>query len=142
MLMKYMKMPIKQNGILFPLEGIVNGHHRKDEKRKMQIINQLSEGVPLIVTDPQLTPEPKMQYTVGDLITGYGVSEAILHYYNIYGGDVKGKRVIIQGWGNVAGAGAYYLAQAGAIIVGIIDKLGGVIKTEGFSFQEIKSLIE
>ena len=24
----------KQNGILFPLEGIVNGHHRKDEKRE------------------------------------------------------------------------------------------------------------
>ena len=58
----------------------------------MKIINQLSEGVPLIVTDPQLTPEPKMLYTVGDLITGYGVSEAILHYYNIYGGDVKEKK--------------------------------------------------
>ena len=70
-------MPIcKQNGILFPLEGIVNGHHRKDEKGKMKIINQLSEGVPLIVTDPQLTPEPTGKYTVGDLITGYGVSEA------------------------------------------------------------------
>ena len=135
-------MPIcKQNGILFPLEGIVNGHHKKDEKRKMQIINQLSEGVPLIVTDPQLTPEPTGNYSVGDLITGYGVSEAILHYYNIYGGDVKGKRVIIQGWGNVAGAGAYYLAQAGAVVVGIIDKLGGLIKPEGFSFQEIKSLL-
>ena len=51
--------------------------------------------------------------------------KAILHYYNIYGGEVKGKRVIIQGWGNVAGAAAYYLAQAGAIIVGIIDKNGG-----------------
>ena len=131
----------KKNGILFPLEGIVNGHHRKDGAEKRKIINQLSEGVPLIVTDPQLTPEPKMQYTVGDLITGYGVSEAILHYYNIYGGDVKGKRVIIQGWGNVAGAGAYYLAQAGAIVVGIIDKFGGVIKSEGYSFQEIKSLL-
>ena len=135
-------MPIcKQNGILFPLEGIVSGHHRKDEEGKMKIINQLAEGVPLIVTDPQLTPDPRGKYTVGDLITGYGVSEAVLHYYNIYGGNVKGKRVLIQGWGNVAGAGAYYLAQAGAVIVGIIDKVGGVIKSEGFSFQEIKSLL-
>ena len=61
---------------MFPLEGIVNGHHRKDEQGKMKIINQLSIGVPLIVKDPQLTPEPKGNYSVGDLITGYGVSEA------------------------------------------------------------------
>ena len=65
-----------------------------------------------------------------------------MHYYNIYGGFIKGKRVIIQGWGNVAGSAAYYLAQAGAIIVGIIDKHGGVIKENGYSFDELKSLLE
>ena len=135
-------MPIcKQNGILFPLEGIVNGHHKKDKSGKMKIIHQLSEGVPLIVTDSKLTPDHKLKYSVGDLITGYGVSEAILHYYNIWGGEISGKRVIIQGWGNVAGAAAYYLSQSGAIIVGIIDKSGGLINHEGFSFDEIKSLL-
>ena len=136
-------MPIcEENGILFPLEGVVRGYHKKDEKGTMQIINQLSEGVPLIVKDKDLTPDINRNYSVGDLITGYGVSEAILHYYNIYGGQVKGKRVIIQGWGNVAGAAAYYLAQAGAIIVGIIDKIGGIINTDGYSFEEIKYLLE
>jgi glutamate dehydrogenase/leucine dehydrogenase len=132
----------KEQGILFPLEGIVNGHHRRDEEGKMKIINQLQVGVPLIVREENLTPNPKKDYSVGDLITGYGVSETILHYYNIYGGEVKGKRVIIQGWGNVAGAAAYYLAQAGAIIVGIIDKAGGIVKSEGSSFEEVKSLLE
>ena len=131
----------EEQGILFPLEGIVNGHHRKDEKGKMKIINQLKAGVPLIVKETTLTPDPNKDYSVGDLITGYGVSEAILHYYNIYGGEVKGKRVIVQGWGNVAGAAAYYVAQAGAIIVGIIDIGGGVINTEGYSFSEIKDLL-
>ena len=131
----------EEQGILFPLEGIVNGHHRKDEKGKMKIINQLKAGVPLIVKETTLTPDPNKDYSVGDLITGYGVSEAILHYYNIYGGEVKGKRVIVQGWGNVAGAAAYYLSQAGAIIVGIIDIGGGVINTEGYSFSEIKDLL-
>ena len=131
----------EEQGILFPLEGIVNGHHRKDEKGKMKIINQLKAGVPLIVKEKTLTPDPNKDYSVGDLITGYGVSESILHYYNIYGGEVKGKRVIVQGWGNVAGAAAYYLAQAGAIIVGIIDIGGGVINTEGYSFSEIKDLL-
>ena len=132
----------EEQGILFPLEGIVNGHHRRDEKGKMKIINQLKIGVPLIVKEESLTPNPNKNYSVGDLITGYGVSETIIHYYNIYGGELKGKRVIIQGWGNVAGAAAYYLAQAGAIIVGIIDKTGGVVKAEGYSFQEIQSFLE
>jgi len=132
----------EEQGILFPLEGIVNGHHRRDEKGKMKIINQLKSGVPLIVKEESLTPNPNKNYSVGDLITGYGVSETIIHYYNIYGGELKGKRVIIQGWGNVAGAAAYYLAQAGAIIVGVIDKTGGVVKNEGYSFQEIQSFLE
>ena len=132
----------EEQGILFPLEGIVNGHHRRDEQGKMKIINQLKEGVTLIVRDDSLTPNTNKNYSVGDLITGYGVSETILHYYTIYGGQVKGKRVIIQGWGNVAGAAAYYLAQAGAIIVGIIDIAGGIVKPEGYSFEEIKSLLE
>ena len=132
----------EEQGILFPLEGIVNGHHRRDEHGKMKIINQLKIGVPLIVKEESLTPNPNKNYSVGDLITGYGVSETIIHYYNIYGGELKGKRVIIQGWGNVAGAAAYYLAQAGAIIVGIIDKTGGVVKAEGYSFEEIQSFLE
>lgn len=131
----------QENEILFPLEGVIRGHHKKDEKNTMNIINQLSKGVPLIVKDNKLTPNQKKKYSVGDLITGYGVSEAVLHYYNIYGGDVKDKRVIIQGWGNVAGAAAYYLAQAGAIIVGIIDIVGAVINENGFTFEEISSLL-
>ena len=32
------------------------------------------------------------------MITGYGVAESVKHYYDIYGGDLKGKRVIVQGW--------------------------------------------
>jgi len=136
-------MPIcKENGILFPLEGVVNGHFKKDKVGKMKIINRLIQGVPLIVKDKNLTPNLQKDYSVGDLITGYGVSESVLHFYNIFGGDVKGKRVIIQGWGNVAGAAAYYLAQAGAIIVGIIDKVGGIINKDGFTFEQVKSLIE
>ncbi len=132
----------KEQGVLFPLEGIVNGHFSRDEDGKMRIINQLSEGVPLVVKDEKLTPNPNKDYSVGDLITGYGVAETVLHYYNIYGGAVKGKRVIVQGWGNVAGAAAYYLAQAGAKVAGIIDIAGGLINKDGFSFEQIRALLE
>ena len=54
----------------------------------------------------------------------------------------KGKKVIIQGWGNVAATAAYYLAQAGASIVGVIDKVGGLINKHGFTFEEVKLLLE
>ncbi len=72
------------------------------------------------------------------MITGFGVAEAIRHYYDIYGGTVIGKKAVVQGFGNVGAAAAFYLAQMGAKIVGIIDRVGGVIKEDGFSFDDIK----
>jgi glutamate dehydrogenase/leucine dehydrogenase len=74
------------------------------------------------------------------MITGYGVAEAVRHYYTIFGGDVKGKKAIVQGFGNVGSAAAFYLADMGAKVVGIIDRDGGVINEEGFSFDEIKAM--
>ena len=132
----------KNEGILFPLEGIINGHFKLEGKEKDKIIDQLSSGVPLKVTSPKLAPKGSKIYTVGDLITGYGVCESVVHYYNIYGGAIENKRVIIQGWGNVAATAAYYLAQEGAIIVGIIDKNGGLINKDGFSFNKVCELLE
>ena len=132
----------KNEGILFPLEGIINGHFKLEGKEKDKIIDQLSLGVPLKVSSPKLAPKGSKIYTVGDLITGYGVCESVVHYYNIYGGVIKDKRVIIQGWGNVAATAAYYLAQEGAIIVGIIDKNGGLINKDGFSFNKVCKLLE
>ena len=120
-----------EENIKFPLEGVINGHYTKEHKKKDQIISQLTKGVPLIVDSKDLTPNNLKKYSVGDLITGYGVSESIIHYYNIYGGNHKNKRVIIQGWGNVASSTAYYLAQSGAKIVGIIDVNGGLINRNG-----------
>ena len=46
---------------------------------------------------------------------------------------------MVQGFGNVGSAAAYYLAEMGAKVVGIIDRDGGVINEEGFSFEEIRS---
>ena len=62
------------------------------------------------------------------------------HYYQIYGGTLQGKRAIVQGFGNVASAAAYYLAQSGALIVGIIDRAGGVINEQGLTFEQVKNL--
>jgi len=127
--------------ILFPLEGVVKGHYKKDNFKTENILNQLTTGVPLVVTNKKFTPSIEKKYTVGDLITGFGVAESIIHYYKIYQKKIKDKRAIIQGWGNVAGAAAYFLSNAGVKIVGIIDKTGGVINNDGFCKEEVKSML-
>jgi glutamate dehydrogenase/leucine dehydrogenase len=127
-------------GVWHPQEGVFNGHFQPREAQKINRIGQLRQGVLKVIEDPNYSPDVNRKYVVADMITGYGVAESIKHFYAIWGGDVKGKRVLVQGWGNVGSAGAYYLAQQGAKIVGIIDRVGGLIKPEGFSFEEIRQL--
>ena len=127
-------------GIWHPQEGVFNGHFQPREAQKIHRIGQLRQGVLKVIEDVRYSPVVANKYVVADMITGYGVAESVKHYYDIYGGSLKGKRVIVQGWGNVGSAGAYYLAQDGAIIVGIIDRVGGLIKEEGFTLEEIRKL--
>ncbi|MBW6483453.1 MAG: amino acid dehydrogenase [Vicingaceae bacterium] len=134
-------IPITEScGIWHPQEGVLNGHFHPKEGQKINRIGQLRQGVLKKIEDTQYTPSVERKYVVADMITGYGVAESVKHYYSIYGGNLKNKRVIVQGWGNVGAAGAYYLAQEGAKIVGIIDISGGLIKKDGFSLDEIRNL--
>jgi len=127
-------------GVWHPQEGVFNGHFQPREAQKIHRIGQLRYGVLKVIEDEQFSPDIKRKYVVADMITGYGVAQSIEHYYNVWGGEIKGKRVIIQGWGNVGSAAAFYLSQSGAKIVGIIDRVGGMINEEGFSYEEIKTL--
>jgi glutamate dehydrogenase/leucine dehydrogenase len=127
-------------GVWHPQEGVFNGHFQPRESQKINRIGQLRLGVIKAIENSMYSPSVARKYVVADMITGYGVAESVKHFYNIYGGELKGKRVIIQGWGNVGSAGAYYLAQEGAIIVGIIDRVGGLIKQDGFSLEEVRTL--
>lgn len=127
-------------GVWHPQEGVFNGHFKPTEADKINRIGQLRQGVIKVIENPKFSPDVLRKYTVADMITGYGVAEAVRHYYDIYGGDVKGKKAIVQGFGNVGSAAAFYLADMGAKVVGIIDRDGGVIKEEGFSFEEIKMM--
>ena len=134
-------IPITEDcGVWHPQEGVFNGHFQPREAQKINRIGQLRQGVLKAIEDDQYSPEVSKKYVVADMITGYGVAESVKHYYSIYGGDLKGKNVIVQGWGNVGSAGAYYLAQEGAKIVGIIDRVGGLINEDGFSLEEIRTL--
>jgi glutamate dehydrogenase/leucine dehydrogenase len=135
-------IPITEDlGLWHPQEGIVRGHLKPNEGQYIEVIGQLRQGVSKLVEDKNYTPVVEEKFAVADLITGYGVSEAVVHFYDLYHQDnVAGKRVIVQGWGNVAAAAGYYLAERGAKIVGIIDIAGGIIRPEGLSFEEVREL--
>lgn len=135
-------------GVWHPQEGVFNGHFQPKESQKINRIGQLRQGVLKVIEDSSFSPDTTRKYVVADMITGFGVAESIRHYFNIWGtsagsvsqNQLDGKKVIVQGWGNVGSAAAYYLAQNGALIVGIIDRVGGLINENGFTFEEIKAL--
>ena len=135
-------IPITEDcGVWHPQEGVFNGHFQPREAQKINRIGQLRQGVLKVIEDEQYSPSVDRKYVVADMITGFGVAESVKHYYSTYKNtDATGKRVIVQGWGNVGSAAAFYMAQQGAKVVRIIDRVGGLIKEEGFSLEEITEL--
>ncbi|RYH72576.1 amino acid dehydrogenase [Flavobacteriaceae bacterium 144Ye] len=130
----------EESGVWHPQEGVFEGHFRPTQADKINRIGQLRHGVIKVIENPKYSPNVTRKYTVADMITGYGVAEAVRHFYHIHQDSVVGKRAIVQGFGNVGAAAAFYLAQMGAKVVGIIDRVGGLIKEEGFTFDEITQL--
>ena len=134
-------IPITEDcGVWHPQEGIFSGHYHPTSPEKINRIGQLRYGVKKKLEDYNYTPNQDKTIMVADMITGFGVAESIKHYYSIWGGSLQNKKVIVQGWGNVGSAAAYYLSKSGFSIVGIIDKEGGVINESGFSFEEIEKM--
>lgn len=137
----YEVIPITESyNVWHPQEGVLNGHFAPMEIDKINKISQLRQGVSLVIEDKGYSPDPTRNIVVADMITGFGVSEAIRHYFEIYSGDLSQKRAIVQGWGNVGAAAAYYLAQNGCKIIGIIDRAGGVIEEKGMDLETVRTL--
>ncbi|MBK8290843.1 MAG: amino acid dehydrogenase [Flammeovirgaceae bacterium] len=128
-------------GIWHPQEGVFTGHYKPTEPQKVNRIGQLRQGVIKLIEDEKYTPSLQKKYTVADMCTGFGVAEAVKHYYNLWGGKLEGKRVVVQGWGNVGAAAGFYLSQMGAKVVGILTREGGVINQAGFSHQQVCELV-
>lgn len=134
-------IPITEEcGVWHPQEGVFNGHFQPTEAQKVKRIGNLRLGVIKVLEDERFSPDISRKYCVADMITGFGVAESVKHFYELYGRSIAGKRVVVQGWGNVGSAGAYYLAQMGAKIVGIIDRAGGIMEPEGLSFEQVRDL--
>lgn len=128
-------------GIWHPQEGVFTGHYKPTEPQKVNRIGQLRQGVIKLIEDAKYTPTLQKKYTIADMCTGYGVAEAVHHYYTLWGGTLEGKRAVVQGWGNVGAAAGFYLSQMGVKIVGILTREGGLINQAGFSHEEICNLV-
>lgn len=136
-------IPITEEvGIWHPQEGVFNGHFKPTEPQKVNRIGQLRQGVVKVIEDENYAPlSAKRKYTIADMCTGYGVAEAVRHFYDLWGGDLKTKRAVVQGWGNVGAAAGFFLSQMGVKVVGIMSSEGGLFNEEGFTHEEIKELI-
>ncbi|TYB79401.1 Glu/Leu/Phe/Val dehydrogenase dimerization domain-containing protein [Bizionia myxarmorum] len=130
----------EQTGLWHPQEGVFEGHFKPTPGEKINRIGQLRHGVIKVIESTKYSPSLERKYTVADMITGFGVATAVKHYYDIFGGSVEGKRVVVQGFGNVGAAAAFYMSKMGAKVVGIMDIAGGVINKDGFTFEEVTSL--
>lgn len=133
-------IPITEGlGLSHPQQGVVVGHFKQLPEQQDEQIKRLQTGVLKIVEDRAFKPSIGHDHKVSDLITGYGVAEAVKHYYSLWGGKPQDKKAIIQGWGNVGAAAGFYLTKMGVKIVAIIDQHGGFINENGFSLSEIET---
>lgn len=133
-------VPITESyGLWHPQEGIVEGHFNPNKSQKISKIGQLRLGVPMIIANPDFSPDINKKYSISDMITGYGVAQSVIHYYSIWkNGFGSDKSVLIQGWGNVGASAGFFLSKAGFKIKGIMDKEGYVLSNEGFTEEAVK----
>lgn len=137
----------ERHGLWHPQQGIVSGHFKADERELVRRVGMLRLGVSKVVEDPRFAPAPGTRYTIADLVTGWGVAQSVLSHYALWGSaasgastGVQGKRVVVQGWGNVGAAAALYLTRAGARVVGIIDRDRGLLEPDGLDADRVRDL--
>ncbi len=130
-------MPILKNyGIEHPQEGIVRGHY-KNESPEMQdqSIKNLYQGVSLKIENDSFLKQ--LNFTISDVATGYGVVESLIGYYKNINDTFNGKKVVVEGFGNVGRAAAYCAQKLGAKVVGIVEKEGQIFSANGLDVREL-----
>lgn len=130
-------------GINHPQFGVLEGHFHYPDHTKHEVLEQLKKGCALLVQSEKFNPAKEgALYSTIDLITGYGVFQSIVTFYKTFKQQsVAGKRVAIQGWGNVGAAAGWYLSEAGAKLVFIQDKEGFIINQEGFDRDSVRDFM-
>ncbi|MBW4518787.1 MAG: Glu/Leu/Phe/Val dehydrogenase [Scytolyngbya sp. HA4215-MV1] len=73
-----------------------------------------------------------------EMATGRGVMIAVREALALQGKPIAGTRVVIQGFGNVGGAAALLLHQAGAKVLAVSKGSGGIYNEQGLDIPALK----
>lgn len=72
-----------------------------------------------------------------DKATGQGVAHCVEEWAREHALDLKGKKVIIQGFGNVGGHAGHLLSALGAQVVAVGDHTGYLVHAKGFDLPAL-----
>jgi glutamate dehydrogenase/leucine dehydrogenase len=126
-------------GLLHPQEGVVRGHLHPDDVQFRAVMTRLQHGVEAEVDGAEAVAGKAL--TVADMITGFGVAAAVRRLYEQREQPLDGVRVLLEGFGNVGGAAALYLARFGARIVAIRDARRTFVDAAGIGADEVEELL-
>ncbi len=130
---------IRRLGLRHPQEGIVRGHYAPDEAGLERTLRLLDRGA-----EARLNGRlgvAGMDLGVADMVTGYGVAESVLRWYEQTGRPVEEARIAMEGFGNVGAACALYLARAGARVVAVSDAEKSLVDDAGLDAAGVEDLL-
>jgi len=71
--------------------------------------------------------------------TGRGIVYALYQAARHLGQDLKGRKIALQGFGNVGGVAARLLWREGCVIVGVSDVKGGIWNSHGIDIRQLEA---
>ena len=72
--------------------------------------------------------------------TGFGVAQATAVAAEVYGLNIKGATIAIEGFGNVGTFAFKYLEEVGAKVVAVADSRGGIYNANGLDYKKLMAL--
>lgn len=124
-----------QLDIAHPQQGIIEGLEAY-RHRKQKIIERMS------YLDHSIEITTGISALVSQLITGFTITEAIKHFYQLKGNDIVGKKAFVQGVGNVGASAAFYLAKAGVKVVALTDKDDAFFDDDGADHGQLANVVQ
>jgi glutamate dehydrogenase (NAD(P)+) len=71
--------------------------------------------------------------------TGRGIVYALYQAARVLGQELRGRRVIVQGFGNVGGVASRILWREGCIIAGVSDLRGAIVNPAGLDIRQLEA---
>ncbi|HSJ15231.1 MAG TPA: Glu/Leu/Phe/Val dehydrogenase dimerization domain-containing protein, partial [Longimicrobiales bacterium] len=126
-------------GLAHPQQGVIQGHLQPDAAQFEAVLAHMDAGVRAPLKPP--LDVAGVARTVADMVTGYGVAVSVQRWYQRTGRELRGARVLLEGFGNVGAAAGLYLARFGARIAAIADAERCLVAPQGLGEQEMEALV-